>query len=66
MNEECRLNRAMDDKGFCERLHSSLESNKYFYQLRLKSQRPEFVIQHYAEHVCYQVQGLIEKNKVRR
>ncbi|XP_048581925.1 unconventional myosin-XIX [Nematostella vectensis] len=63
LNEECRLNRPVDNRGLSDRLNFSLRSNTHFSQLRQRSQSPNFVIHHYADSVCYEVEGLVEKNK---
>jgi len=65
MNEECRLNRVIDSQSFSDRLSSTLSRHtKHFPRNRLKSEKPEFTIHHFAASVSYQVEDLIEKNKV--
>ncbi|XP_077168700.1 unconventional myosin-XIX isoform X2 [Paroedura picta] len=62
MNEECRLNRASDASQLQTRIEVALSHNRCISRDRFRK-KPNFIIAHYAGSVCYQVEGLVEKNK---
>ncbi|XP_061105846.1 unconventional myosin-XIX isoform X2 [Conger conger] len=62
LNEECRLKRASDAKQFKARLEKELSNNACISWDRF-SKRPHFTVSHYAGKVCYQITGMMEKNK---
>ena len=62
--QECRLSRKLDNKSFCDRLDSCLRQNAHYSRPLVRRSRDGFAIHHYADSVCYNVNGLIEKNKV--
>lgn len=61
--QECRLNRASDAKQFRERLEKELSDNSSMSWDKF-SKQPHFVVAHYAGKVSYQIEGMMEKNKV--
>ena len=64
-SQECRLKRELDTKSFTTRLEASLAQFRHFTCPRFRSENEEFTIHHFADSVSYQVEGLVEKNKVR-
>ncbi|XP_074869644.1 unconventional myosin-XIX isoform X2 [Carettochelys insculpta] len=62
LNEECRLNRASNTSQFQTRIENALSHNQCISRDKLK-QKPNFIVSHYAGKVCYQVEGMVEKNK---
>lgn len=61
--QECRLNRASDAKQFRERLQKELSDNGSMSWDKF-SKQPHFIVAHYAGKVSYQIEGMMEKNKV--
>lgn len=61
--QECRLNRASDAKQFQERLEKELSDNGSMSWDKF-SKQPHFIVAHYAGKVSYQIEGMMEKNKV--
>uniref|UniRef100_A0A6J0T1N4 Unconventional myosin-XIX isoform X1 n=1 Tax=Pogona vitticeps TaxID=103695 RepID=A0A6J0T1N4_9SAUR len=62
LNEECRLNRFSDARQLQSRIELAFPNNPCVSQDRFRKE-PNFVISHYAGNVCYQVEGMVEKNK---
>ncbi|XP_064208309.1 unconventional myosin-XIX isoform X1 [Anguilla rostrata] len=62
LNEDCRLNRASDAKQFKARLEKELSDNACLSWDKF-SEQPHFTVSHYAGNVCYQIEGMMEKNK---
>ncbi|KAJ7308872.1 hypothetical protein JRQ81_008146 [Phrynocephalus forsythii] len=62
LNEECRLNRSSDARQLQTRMELALSDNPCVGQDRFRKE-PNFVISHYAGSVCYQLEGMVEKNK---
>nr|XP_056721013.1 unconventional myosin-XIX [Euleptes europaea] len=62
LNEECRLNRASNASQFQTRIEVALSDNQCISRDKF-SKKPNFIIAHYAGSVCYQVEGMVEKNK---
>ncbi|XP_054857287.1 unconventional myosin-XIX isoform X2 [Eublepharis macularius] len=62
LNEECRLNRASNACQFQTRIEVALSHNQCIRQDKF-SKKPNFIVSHYAGSVCYQVEGMVEKNK---
>uniref|UniRef100_A0A8C8SGF1 Unconventional myosin-XIX n=1 Tax=Pelusios castaneus TaxID=367368 RepID=A0A8C8SGF1_9SAUR len=62
LNEECRLNRSSNVRQFQARIENALSNNRCIRQDKF-SMKPNFVVSHYAGEVCYQVEGLVEKNR---
>lgn len=58
------MNRASDAKQFRERLEKELSDNGSMSWDKL-SKNPHFIVAHYAGKVNYQIEGMMEKNKVR-
>ncbi len=61
--QDCRLNRASDAKQFRMRLQKELSDNASISWNKL-SKEPHFTVAHYAGKVSYQIEGMMEKNKV--
>ncbi|MBN3301307.1 MYO19 protein, partial [Amia calva] len=61
-NEECYLNRRSDDRRLEIRLEKALSGNPCVSWNRFDA-KPHFIVSHYAENVCYQIKGMLEKNK---
>ena len=64
-SQECRLNRELDTKSFRTRLETSLLYDHHFTCPRFNGEKHMFSIHHFAESASDQVEGLVEKNKVR-
>lgn len=62
LNEECRLNRPSNASQFQTRIDTALSNNQCISRDRF-SKKPNFIVSHYAGNVCYQVEGMVEKNK---
>ncbi|KYO32202.1 unconventional myosin-XIX [Alligator mississippiensis] len=62
LNEECRLNRSSNVSLFQTRIEKTLSDNECISRDKF-SKKPNFIISHYAGKVCYQVEGMVEKNK---
>ncbi|XP_039612760.1 unconventional myosin-XIX [Polypterus senegalus] len=62
LNEECRLNRLSDAKQFMARVEKALAVNECL-SLDKFTKTPHFIVSHYASSVCYQTEGMTEKNK---
>ncbi|XP_075760859.1 unconventional myosin-XIX [Pelodiscus sinensis] len=62
LNEECRLNRSSNASQFQTRIENALSPNQCISRDKF-SKKPNFVVSHYAGKVCYQVEGMVEKNK---
>ncbi|XP_063811070.1 unconventional myosin-XIX [Pseudophryne corroboree] len=62
LNEECRLNRPSDAGQLQSRLEKILSHNKCFGWDKC-SEKPNFIISHYAGKVTYHIQHMAEKNK---
>ncbi|XP_067394223.1 unconventional myosin-XIX isoform X2 [Emydura macquarii macquarii] len=62
LNEECRLNRPSNVHQFQTRIENALSNNRCIRQDKF-SKKPNFVVSHYAGEVCYQVEGMVEKNR---
>ncbi|XP_075051697.1 unconventional myosin-XIX isoform X2 [Mixophyes fleayi] len=62
LNEECRLNRSSDAVQLQSRLEKALSHSKCFEWDRY-SEKPNFIVSHYAGKVTYQIQHMAEKNK---
>ncbi|XP_022108866.1 unconventional myosin-XIX-like isoform X2 [Acanthaster planci] len=62
MNEECCLNRHTEASAFSTRLLDSI-NGKHINKPPVTVRYPAFVVNHYADDVTYNTQGLIEKNK---
>lgn len=63
--QESRLNRASDAKTLRARLEKELCDNANISWEKF-SKEPHFTVAHYAGKVNYQIQGMVEKNKVRK
>lgn len=61
--QECRLNRVLDAKKFRGRLEKELCDNANISWDKY-SQEAHFTVAHYAGKVNYQIEGMMEKNKV--
>ncbi|KAM4547490.1 unconventional myosin-XIX-like [Fundulus diaphanus] len=61
LNEESRLNRASDWKMLRVRLEKELGGNGNISWDKF-SKVPHFTVTHYAGKVCYQIEGMVEKN----
>lgn len=61
--QECRLNRASNTELFQTRIEKALSSNQCLNRDKF-SKKPNFIISHYAGKVCYQLEAMVEKNKV--
>uniref|UniRef100_A0A8D2LX03 Unconventional myosin-XIX n=1 Tax=Varanus komodoensis TaxID=61221 RepID=A0A8D2LX03_VARKO len=62
LNEECRLNRASSAGQLQARIEAALASNPCVSRDRL-SKEANFIVAHFAGRVCYQLEGMVEKNK---
>ncbi|XP_053310257.1 unconventional myosin-XIX [Spea bombifrons] len=62
LNEECRLNRSSDATLLQSRLEKALSHNKCLGRDKF-SQKPNFILSHYAGKVRYQIEDMAEKNK---
>uniref|UniRef100_A0A8C3SX61 Unconventional myosin-XIX n=1 Tax=Chelydra serpentina TaxID=8475 RepID=A0A8C3SX61_CHESE len=62
LNEECRLNRSSNVSQFQTRIENALSNNRCISRDKF-SKKPNFVVSHYAGKVCYQVEGMVEKNR---
>ncbi|EMP37712.1 Myosin-XIX [Chelonia mydas] len=62
LNEECRLNRSSNVGQFQTRIENALTHNRCISRDKF-SKKPNFVVSHYAGKVCYQVEGMVEKNR---
>uniref|UniRef100_A0A8D0G4I0 Myosin motor domain-containing protein n=1 Tax=Sphenodon punctatus TaxID=8508 RepID=A0A8D0G4I0_SPHPU len=62
LNEECRLNRSANTSQFQTRIEKALSNNQFLSRDKL-SKNSNFIISHYAGKVCYQGEGMVEKNK---
>ena len=61
--QECRLNRASDAGKFRVRLEKELSDHGNISWDKF-SKEPHFTVTHYAGRVSYQIEGMMEKNKV--
>ncbi|XP_053562800.1 unconventional myosin-XIX isoform X2 [Bombina bombina] len=62
LNEECRLNRSSDSNQLQSRLEKALSHNKCIARDKF-SEKPNFIVSHYAGKVRYQIEEMAEKNK---
>ncbi|KAM4702387.1 unconventional myosin-XIX isoform 2-T2 [Discoglossus pictus] len=62
LNEECRLNRTSDANQLQSRLEKALSHNQCIGRDKF-SQKPNFIVSHYAGNVRYQTEDMAEKNK---
>ncbi|NXC99007.1 MYO19 protein, partial [Certhia familiaris] len=62
LNEECRLNRPSNTDLFQTRIEKALSSNQCLSRDKF-NKKPNFIISHYAGKVCYQLAGMVQKNK---
>lgn len=63
--QESRLNRTSDARTFRVRLEKELSDNHNISWDKF-SKEPHFMVAHYAGKVNYQIQEMVEKNKVCR
>ncbi|NXI39223.1 MYO19 protein, partial [Galbula dea] len=62
LNEECLLNRSSNPGLLQSRLEQALSDNQCLSRDKF-SEKPNFIISHYAGKVCYQLTAMVEKNK---
>lgn len=61
LQEQCQLGQRGSDKGFIEKMHSSLAKDPYYEKPRLS--QTAFIVKHYAGPISYESEGFLEKNK---
>jgi len=49
------------DQNWCQKLYSKHGQNVHFEKPRMST--AAFIIHHFADHVAYQIEGFIEKNR---
>lgn len=60
LDEECRMPKGSDE-GFINKLYATLKDHPFFAKPRFAG--AAFVVKHYAQDVCYEAAGFLEKNK---
>ena len=62
LEEEGRIPRG-SDAGLASKMYQLLKPARHFSASPLEQRKHQFVIQHYAGHVCYSTKGFVRKNK---